>query len=80
MGASKEVRADLKTRLEAAGRAYRDAVEECELRKRQRDELIVQAVDERMTQGAIARAVGLRSQSRINAILANSQPDVAQSA
>ena len=74
MGTSSEVRADLTPRLQAAGQAYRDAAEAARLLQLQRDGLIVQAVDEGMTQGAIARAVGLKSQSRIVAILVNSQP------
>lgn len=77
MRTTSEVRADLTPRLKAAGQAYRDAVEAAALAQRQRDELIVQAADEGMTQGAIARAVGLKSQSRVVAILANSQPDAA---
>ncbi len=80
MGATpSEVRLDLSPRLEAAAAAVRDAKEALQLKLEQRDQLIVQAVDEGMQQRVVARLAGV-SQTRVIAVLAGSQPDVAESA
>jgi hypothetical protein len=76
--ANTEVRVDLLPRLQAVGREYADAKERTALLLRQRNELIVEAVDEGMHQRAIVRAVGLKAQSQVVAICASSQPDAAQ--
>jgi len=65
----------MRPRLEAAAAAVLDAREAYEARLEQRDALIVQAVDQGMSQGHVATAAGIRK-GRVSAILAGSQPDV----
>jgi hypothetical protein len=63
-----EVVPDLLPRIAAARRALEDALEAADLRRRQRDDLIVRAVDAGVSQRQIAAAAGVK-QPRIIAIL-----------
>lgn len=65
---------DYGPRLKAAGEAVRDARKAWELRVRQLHELVVEAVDEGMTQRKAAEYAGV-SQAHVNRILTESQPD-----
>lgn len=65
---------DLTPRLEAAANAVKDAQIELELAIEARNELIVQAVDEGLTQKAVAAAAGV-SQPHVVRVLAGSEPD-----
>lgn len=66
------VRVDLTPRLQAAAEEVEQLRETLARHLQQRDELIVQAVDEGMTQAAAARAARIKP-STITAILAGSQ-------
>jgi predicted transcriptional regulator len=66
------VRVDLGPRLEAAAEEVEQLRETLARHLQQRNELIVQAVDEGMTQAAAARAANVRP-STVTAILAGSQ-------
>lgn len=65
-----EVLPDLIPRIRAAAAEARDATDAASLRQRQRDELIVAAVDQGISQRAVAEAAGV-SKGRIIAILGN---------
>lgn len=65
-----EVVPDLLPRLEQLARETRDAQDAAQLLQRQRDALIVEAVDAGITQRAVAQAAGI-SKGRIIAVLAN---------
>jgi hypothetical protein len=64
------VATDLLARIGSLAAEARDAADATALIRRQRDELIVEAVDEGVSQLTIARAAGL-SKGRIIAILGN---------
>jgi predicted XRE-type DNA-binding protein len=65
-----QVAQDMPTRLTEVGKAVRDAEGALRLRRQQRREVILEAVDrEGMTQREVARLLGIR-QSRLSAILA----------
>ena len=66
---------DLVPRLNAARTHVQDTFEAYHLAVKQRDELVVRAVDQGCSQRAVAEAAGVRK-SRISAILAGSQPDL----
>lgn len=68
------VRVDLAPRLDAAAAEVEQLRETLTRHLQQRNELIVQAVDEGMTQAAAARAAHVRP-STVTAILAGSQVD-----
>lgn len=69
-----QVLVDYRERIPAAAAAARDAKEAYDLRVKQRDELIVAAVDEGMTQQAVAALAGV-AKGRISAILAKPGDD-----
>lgn len=70
MPAVTEVAKDLPTRLRAAAAAVTDAKGAYDLRVRQRDELIVEAIDDHgLSQIAVAQLAGV-VKGRISAILA----------
>lgn len=71
---SQTVLPDMGPRLEAASAAVRDARDALQLRIEAFHELIVTAVDEGMSQRAVARHAGV-SQPHVNRLLTNSQPD-----
>jgi hypothetical protein len=72
----REVLPDLLPRIRRAAQESRDAADAATLRQRQRDELIVRAVDEGIPQRVVAEAAGL-SKGRIIAILGNAPtPDL----
>lgn len=66
--------ADFIPRLEAAAAAVRDADQAAKLRHRQRNLLVIEAVDAGVSQRAVARALGI-AQTRIIRIL-GTDPDV----
>lgn len=68
-----EVLGDLTPRLEAAARAVADAQDHLRKEQARRNALIVQAVDEGMNHGAVARASGV-SRTRVLGLLVESQP------
>jgi hypothetical protein len=68
----KAVRTDLTPRLQAAAEAVAQAKQTLGLKLQHRNELIVQAVDEGMTQAAAAQAAKVHP-STVTAILAGSQ-------
>ena len=72
--AAQEVRVDLRPRLEAAAVAVADAEHHTKLSREMRDRLVVEACDEGLTHGVVARAAGV-SRTRVLAILVDSQPD-----
>lgn len=72
-----EVIPDLPARIRAAAAAVTDRKAAYVLALQQRNLLIEQAVDEGMQQQAVADLAGVRK-GRISAILAGSQPDVAE--
>lgn len=72
-----EVLADLPARLKAAAADVADAKGAWEHALKLRDELVVQAVDEGMTQRQVAKLIGVHF-GRITPILAGSQPDVTE--
>jgi len=61
-------------RLEGRRDRIRELREQLQLEMRARDELIVDAIDEGLAQRAVARSAGV-SDSRVPAILAESEPD-----
>jgi DNA-binding NarL/FixJ family response regulator len=67
-----EVRIDLAPRLQSAGKAAAEAKLGWQLRLEQRDELIVQAVDEGMQQRRVADLAGV-AQTTVQKVLAASQ-------
>jgi hypothetical protein len=67
-----EVVPDLLPRITAAAHASHDAEDAWRLMIRQRDQLVVSAVDAGVSQRSIAAAAGL-SKGRVIAILCNSQ-------
>lgn len=69
-----EVLQDMPTRLRAAAAAVRDTKTAYDLALEGRDELVVEAIDDGMSQMTVADAIGVKK-GRISAILANSQPD-----
>lgn len=69
-----EVLTDLPARITAAAASVRDARDAYDLALEQRDGLIVEAIDDGMSQLKVAELAGVRK-GRISAILANSQPD-----
>lgn len=71
---SQTVLTDLVPRLESARDAVKDAQVELELALEHRNELIVQAVDEGLTQKTVATAAGV-SQPHVIRVLAASEPD-----
>lgn len=75
MSVGVEVVSDLLPRIRAAATAARDAQDSAMLRRRQRDELIVEAVDAGVSQRAIAAAAGVKK-SRIVAIVGNAIVDL----
>jgi len=75
MPASAEVAHDLPSRLRAAAAAVTDAKKAWDLRIKQRNAIIVEAIDEHgMSQMAVADLAGV-VKGRISAILANSDDD-----
>jgi hypothetical protein len=68
------VLADREARLKAAARHVADCKKAYDLALEQRDELVVEAVDEGMSQLAVARCIGV-AKGRISVILAASQGD-----
>lgn len=70
--ARSQVLADLPARIKAAAEDVRDAKDAYDLALAQRDELIVDAIDQGMSQLKVADLAGVRK-GRISAILANSQ-------
>lgn len=71
----REVLQGMKPRLKAAAEAVEDAREAYQTKLEHRDALVVEAVDQGMSQRAVAAASGVRV-GRISAILANSQADL----
>lgn len=65
---------DMNPRLEAASSAVRSAREALAAEVELRDRLVVAAIDQGMSQRAVAAAAGI-SVPRVCAILAGSQPD-----
>ncbi|MDO8107161.1 hypothetical protein Q6348_08120 [Isoptericola sp. b441] len=65
---------DMNPRLEAAAAAVADAREVLDDVREQRDMLVVAAIDQGMSQRAVAKAAGI-SVGRVVAILAGSQPE-----
>ena len=72
---STEVRTDVTPRLKAAAAAVTDTRDAYHLALDQRDELVVEAVDQGISQRTVATAAGVQV-GRISAILAGSQPDL----
>ena len=68
---SQDIGSDLLKRITSLSNAARDAEDAWRLAIRQRDELIVEAVDQRISQRSIAHHAGI-SKGRIIAILGNS--------
>lgn len=66
----REVLPDMIPRIKAAAARARDAVDAAELLRRQRDELILEAVDAGISQRVIAQAAGI-AKSRVVAIVGN---------
>lgn len=64
----KTVLTDMNARLDAAGAAVASAEGSLKVKREQRDELVVKAVDEGMPQRAVAKAAGV-SVARVSAIL-----------
>lgn len=60
---------DMNPRLEAAAAAVKDSEEALAAAREQRDRLVVTAIDQGMSQRAVARAAGI-SVARVCAILA----------
>ena len=69
-----DVLTDMKPRLEAAATAVTSARDKHHAEMQLRDQLVVAAVDQGMSQRAVARAAGV-SVARVCAILVNSDPD-----
>lgn len=72
--ATRQVRLDLRPRLEAAARSVADADHHAAASRELRDRLVVEACDEGLTHGVVAAAAGV-SRTRVLAILVGSQPD-----
>lgn len=72
-----EVLTDLPARLEAAAKEVRERKDAYNLALQQRNELIVAAVDDGMSQKKVADLAGIHK-GRMTAILAGSQPDVGE--
>lgn len=70
-----EVLTDMRPRLTAAAADVADAHDAYRASLELRDELVVRAVDEGMSQRAVAAAAGIRV-GRVSAILAGSQPQI----
>lgn len=71
---SREVLSDLAPRLRAAAATVADATEQLRLARQHRDELVVQAVEEGMTQKRVAEAAGV-SAPHVTRILLSAEPD-----
>jgi|1186.fasta_scaffold50114_4 hypothetical protein len=75
MAAAKVSATGYRERLEAAAEAVKDARDAWKLRVRQRNALVVEAVDHGMSHRAAASAAGIKSTGTLTSILADSQPD-----
>lgn len=64
-----EVLVDLPTRIATAAAVVRDAAASHKLAVEVRDKLIVQAVDEGMSQRAVAKAAGFKSAAGVTGVL-----------
>jgi hypothetical protein len=70
----KPVSQEVRTRLVKAAQEARDAEEVWRLKIEQRDEIVVEAIDEHGAgYAAVAQAIGV-AKGRISSILSNSQP------